>query len=108
MDLLLIQSLLSVTCIMLLLSMSFASGSHEHQVEDMKSDNERNKDSIISAMYVGVKFTFQKNRTWEMPHIIRSLIYIKQKLLSVPEASGSHPKNQSAIPGKLQLGIPPV
>lgn len=74
----------------------------------MKSDNKRNKDSVISAMYMGGKFTFKKNRTWEMSHNIRSLIYIMQKLLSVPEASGSHTKNQSAILGKLQLGIPPV
>lgn len=76
--------------------------------KDMKSDNKRNKDSVISAMYMGGKFTFKKNRTWEMSHNIRSLIYIMQKLLSVPEASGSHTKNQSAILGKLQLGIPPV
>lgn len=66
---------------MLLLSMSFGSVSHEHHVKDMKSDSKRNKDSVISPMYVGEKFTFQKNRTWEMPHIIRSLIYIMQKLL---------------------------
>lgn len=82
--------------------------SHEYHVKDMKSDNKRNKDSVISAMYVGGKCTFQKNRTWEMSHIIRSLICIMQKVLSVPEASGSHTKNQSAILGKLKLGIPPV
>lgn len=87
--------------------MSFGPVSYEHHAKDMKSD-ERNKDSVISAMYVEGKFTFQKNRPWEMPHITRSLIYIMQKLLSVPEASGSHTKNQSAILGKLQLGIPLV
>lgn len=93
MNLFLIQSLLSVTWIMLLLSMSFGPVSHEHHVKDMKSDNERNKDSVISAMYLGENFTFQKSRTWEMQHIIRSLIYIMRKLLSVPEASGSHTKS---------------
>lgn len=108
MNLFLIQSLLSVTWIMLLLSMSFGPVSHEHHAKDMKSDDERHKDSVISAMNVGGKFTFQKNRTWEMSRIIRSLIYIMQKLLSVPEASGSHTENQSAILGKLQLGIPLV
>lgn len=108
MDLFLIQSLLSVTCIMLLLSMSFGSVSHEHHVKHMKSDTYRNKDSVISAMWRGGKFAFQKKRTSEMPHIIRSRIYIMQKLLSVPEASGSHTRNQSAILGKLQMSIPPV
>lgn len=88
--------------------MSFRSVSHEHHVKDMKSDTYRNKDSVISAMYVWGKFAFQKKRTWEMLHIIRSWIYIMQKLLSVPKASGSHTRNQSAILGKLQLGIPPV
>lgn len=62
MDLFLIQSLLSVTCIMLLLSMSFGSVSHEHHVKHMKSDTYRNKDSVISAMWRGGEICFPEKK----------------------------------------------